>query len=189
MNDNSIHQTCFLAGKNNFGSGIRMARRCNIAAWVSIGDNCTLGEYVRLDDNAKIGDGCVLKDHVHLCDAVELEDDVYCGSGCVIADGLPPRAKSNTLRSHGTPRTALVKRGASIGSNATINGGVTIGEWALIAPGAVIASDVPSHAFMIGNPAVQRGWVCECGRVLPVDLVCEKCGCAYAISSDGLSKV
>ena len=120
-----------------------------------------------------IGNGVKIQNNVSLYEGVELEDYVFCGPSCVFTNDLSSRAKfpkgrSNYLRT-------VVKEGASIGANATIVCGHTIGRWAMIAAGAVVTCDVPDHALMAGVPARQVGYVCECGGRV-TNSICQKCG-------------
>lgn len=132
------------------------------------------------------GDGCKIQNNVSLYDGVTLEDYVFCGPSCVFTNDLTPRAKYP--KGHAAYLTTLVKEGASIGANATIVCGHTIGRWALIGAGAVVVTDVPDHALMLGMPARQQGWVCECGMKLPQDLICGHCARAYHESAQGLKE-
>ena len=119
-------------------------------------------------------------------EGVELEDNVFCGPSCVFTNVTIPRAHYPV---HGVYDKTLVKWGASIGANATIVCGHTVGRCALIAAGAVVTKDVKDHALMAGVPAKQIGWVCECGERLPDNLVCPKCGKKYKESNNGLKDI
>ena len=125
-----------------------------------------------------------LQNNVSLYEGVELEDYVFCGPSCVFTNDLTPRSKY-PKGSAGYLKT-LIKCGASIGANATIVCGHTVGRWAMIAAGAVVTKDVPDHALMAGVPAKQIGWVCECGEVLKEDMSCEKCQRKYEQREEGL---
>ena len=169
------------------GEGTRVWHFCHIQSGAVIGKNCSLGQNVNVSNNVKMGDGCKLQNNVSLYEGVELEDYVFCGPSCVFTNDLTPRAKYPKGRA-GYKKT-LIRTGASIGANATVVCGHTVGRWALIGAGAVVTSDVPDHALMLGVPARQRGWVCECGEILPEDLRCEKCGRAYQKDDNGLREV
>ena len=125
-----------------------------------------------------------MQNNVSIYEGVELQDYVFCGPSMVFTNDLTPRAKY-PKGSAGYKRT-LVKEGASIGANATVVCGHTIGRWALIGSGAVVTHDVPDHALMLGVPARQAGWVCECGRILDKTLRCPACGCSYREEDTGL---
>ena len=136
-----------------------------------------------MSNNVKVGDGCKLQNNVSLYEGVELEDYVFCGPSSVFTNDLTPRAKYP--KGHAGYKKTLICEGASIGANATIVCGHTIGKWALIGAGAVVASDVPAHALMLGIPARRKGWVCECGKRLNDSLKCE-CGRVYKIENEEL---
>ena len=125
-----------------------------------------------------------MQNNVSIYEGVELEDYVFCGPSMVFTNDLTPRAKY-PMGSAGYKKT-LVRMGASIGANATIVCGNTIGRWAMIGSGAVVTKDVPDHALMVGVPARQSGWVCECGCVLDEQLHCKSCGRQYRTSAEGL---
>ena len=117
---------------------------------------------------------------------MELEDYVFCGPSCVFTNDLTPRAKYP--KGHAGYRKTVVKEGASIGANATIVCGHSIGKWALVGAGAVVTSNVPAHAVMLGVPARQKGWVCECGELLEENLICCQCGRQYRKTDHGLEE-
>ncbi len=186
MGDYYVHPTSFVDENVIIGDGTKIWYFCHIQEGARIGKRCSLGQNVNVSNNVRIGDGCKLQNNVSLYEGVELEDDVFCGPSCVFTNDLTPRAKYPKGRA--AYKKTLIKRGASIGANATIVCGHTIGEWAMIAAGAVVASDVPRHALMMGVPARIHGWVCECGRVLSDDLVCDQCGRTYKEAPDGLEE-
>jgi UDP-2-acetamido-3-amino-2,3-dideoxy-glucuronate N-acetyltransferase len=127
---------------------------------VKIGRNCTLGQNVFIANNVTIGDNVKIQNNVSVYDSVILEDDVFCGPSMVFTNVINPRSAINRKNEY---KTTLVKRGATIGANATIICGNTIGEYAFIAAGAVITKDVPANGLMAGVPAKQIGWVNEMG--------------------------
>ena len=187
MGEYFVHPTSVIDEHVNIGEGTKIWHFCHIQSGAEIGKNCSFGQNVNVSNNVKVGNGCKVQNNVSLYEGVELEDDVFCGPSCVFTNDLTPRAKYPKGRA--AYKKTLVKRGASVGANATIVCGHTIGEWAIIAAGAVVTSDVPDHALMMGVPARMRGWVCECGDVLPDDLVCKRCGRAYAKADNGLREV
>ena len=182
--DYMIHESSYIDDGVSIGAGTRIWHFCHIQSGAVIGENCSLGQNVNIGNNVHIGSGCKLQNNVSLYEGVTLEDDVFCGPSCVFTNDLTPRSKYPKGRAGYLP--TLVKRGASIGANATVVCGHTIGEWALIGAGAVVSRDVPGHALMLGIPAKQAGWVCECGAVLPISLECKSCGRKYVISEEGL---
>ena len=187
MSDYFVHPTSVVDDGVTIGEGTKIWYFCHIQEGARIGKKCSLGQNVNVSNNVKVGDGCKIQNNVSLYEGVELEDDVFCGPSCVFTNDLTPRAKYPKGRA--AYKKTLVKRGASIGANATVVCGNTVGEWAMIAAGAVVTSNVLNHALMVGVPARIRGWVCECGHVLSDDLVCDKCGRTYKEASDGLEEV
>ena len=187
MSDYFVHETSVVDDNVVIGEGTRIWHFSHIKSGDVIGKNCSLGQNVNVSNNVRIGDGCKLQNNVSLYEGVELEDWVFCGPSCVFTNDLTPRAKYPKGRA-GYRRT-LLRTGASVGANATIVCGHTVGRWALIGAGAVVASDVPDHALMLGVPARRRGWVCECGEILPGELACAKCGRKYTQGPEGLQEV
>lgn len=187
MNNYFVHSTSVIDDNVVIGNGTKIWFFCHLQSGSIIGDNCILGQNVNISNNVKIGNNCKIQNNVSLYEGVELEDYVFCGPSCVFTNDLTPRAKY-PKGSTGYKRT-LVKEGATIGANSTIVCGHVIGRWALIAAGAVVTSDVPDYALMIGNPARVSGWVCECGRRLSDDLVCDVCGRKYIKIKKGLKEI
>jgi UDP-2-acetamido-3-amino-2,3-dideoxy-glucuronate N-acetyltransferase len=179
-----IHESSYVDEGAVIGNNTRIWHFCHIQSGAIIGSNCSLGQNVNVANNVTIGNGCKIQNNVSLYEGVQLEDDVFCGPSCVFTNDLTPRAKYPKGRA--AFLKTIVKKGASIGANATIVCGNTIGRWAMIASGAVVTRDVPDHALMVGVPARQKGWVCECGDVLPDDLICLKCNRKYQNSDEGL---
>lgn len=185
MSDYFVHPTSVVDDNVEIGEGTKIWHFSHIQSGARIGQRCSLGQNVNVSNNVIVGDGCKLQNNVSLYEGVELEDDVFCGPSCVFTNDLTPRAKYP--KGHAAYRKTLIKRGASIGANATVVCGHTVGEWALIGAGAVVTSNVPAHALMLGVPARQRGWVCECGEILPESFACSKCGRQYHIINRMLS--
>jgi UDP-2-acetamido-3-amino-2,3-dideoxy-glucuronate N-acetyltransferase len=149
-----------------------------------------IGQNVMIGPAVKIGNGCKIQNNVSIYKAVTLENDVFCGPSCVFTNVYNPRAFIE--RKHEF-RNTLVKKGASIGANATIVCGVTIGEYAMIGAGAVVKSDVANHAVVVGVPARQIAWVCVCGATLsPLDksnsAICASCGEKYDLFNDSIRR-
>lgn len=178
-----VHESSYIDDNVTIGEGTKIWHFCHIQSGASIGRKCSLGQNVNVSNNVKIGNGVKIQNNVAIYEGVELEDFVFCGPSCVFTNDLTPRAKYPKGRA--AYLRTLVKEGASIGANATIVCGHTIGKWALIGAGAVVTSDVPDHALMLGVPAKQKGWVCECGEVLPQDLKCNSCGRQYKTAING----
>ena len=186
MADYYIHPTSIVDDNVEIGEGTKIWHFCHIQSGARIGKRCSLGQNVNISNNVKVGEGCKLQNNVSLYEGVELEDYVFCGPSCVFTNDLTPRAKYP--KGHAGYKKTLVREGASIGANATIVCGHTIGRWALIGAGAVVTTDVKDHALMLGVPARRKGWVCECGELLNESLYCAKCGRRYEETVEGLEE-
>jgi UDP-2-acetamido-3-amino-2,3-dideoxy-glucuronate N-acetyltransferase len=150
---------------------------------VLIGRNCTLGQNVMVGPDVAVGDNCKIQNNVSIFNGVTLEDNVFCGPSCVFTNVTNPR--SEIVRKDEFAAT-LVKRGATIGANATIVCGNTLGEYCFIAAGAVVTGDVPAFALMGGVPARRIGWMSRAGVRLGEDLVCSQTGIQYREKSHDL---
>lgn len=181
-----IHSSSFIDDNVSVGSNTKIWHFCHIQSGAIIGKNCILGQNVNISNNVKIGNGVKIQNNVSVYEGVELEDYVFLGPSCVFTNDLTPRAKYPKATVN--YKHTLVRTGASIGANATIVCGNTIGKWALIGAGAVVTSDVPDYALILGVPAKQSGWVCECGQVLDKNLKCS-CGRSYRIGKNGLEEI
>lgn len=179
-----VHESSYIDDNVSIGEGTKVWHFCHIHNGAEIGEKCSLGQNVNVSNNVKIGNGVKIQNNVSVYEGVELEDYVFCGPSMVFTNDLTPRSKYPKGAS-GYKRT-LVKYGASIGANATIVCGNTIGEWAMIASGAVVTKDVPAYALMAGVPAKQVGWVCECGLPLKDSHKCNKCGREYFLENNKL---
>ena len=151
-----------------------------------IGKNCNIGQNVVIGPDVTIGDNCKIQNNVSIYKGVTLEDDVFCGPSMVFTNVFNPRA---CIRKMDQALPTLVRRGATLGANCTIVCGVTIGNWAFVGAGAVVTHDVPDYALTYGNPAVQAGWVCQCGEKLDTSLECPACRLAYVRAKSGLQPV
>ena len=181
-----VHPTSIVDDNVQIGENTKIWYFCHIQSGSCIGANCSLGQNVNISNNVIIGNGCKIQNNVSIYEGVKLEDDVFCGPSCVFTNDLTPRAKYP--KGHQNYKKTIVKRGASIGANATIVCGHTIGEWALIGAGAVVTTNVPPHGLMLGVPARQRGWACECGQLLEEKdgtFVCPDCDRKYQLNSMG----
>ncbi len=184
MSDFFVHESSYVDENVEIGEGTKIWHFCHVQSGARIGERCSLGQNVNISNNVKIGNGVKIQNNVAVYEGVELEDDVFCGPSCVFTNDLTPRAKYP--KGHENYKKTLIKQGASIGANATIVCGHTVGEWALIGAGAVVVSDVPAHALMLGVPAKRKGWVCECGELLKLSLQCRSCRRKYLESNNGL---
>jgi len=181
-----VHPSSYIDDDVEIGEGTKIWFFCHIQKGARIGNNCSLGQNVNIANNVIIGNGVKIQNNVAVYEGVELEDHVFCGPSCVFTNDLTPRAKYP--KGAAAYKRTLVKKGASIGANATIVCGHTIGEWALIGAGAVLTSNAPAHALMLGVPAKHSGWVCECGELLKDSLTCASCGRKYVETQNGLEE-
>lgn len=177
-----VHPSSYVDENVTIGKGTKVWHFCHLQSGCRIGENCSLGQNVNISNNVVIGDGCKLQNNVSLYEGVILEDHVFCGPSCVFTNDLTPRAKYP--KGHAAYKQTRICEGASIGANATIVCGHTVGAWAMIGAGAVVTTDVPPHALMLGVPARQADWVCECGARLHGKKRCPLCG--RTLELDGL---
>lgn len=181
-----VHESSYVDEGVHIGRGTKIWHFCHIQSGAHIGESCSLGQNVNIANDVKIGNQVKIQNNVSVYSGVTLEDKVFCGPSCVFTNDLNPRA--NYPKGAANYVRTLVREGASIGANATIVCGNTIGRWALIAAGAVITKDVKAYAVMRGVPAKQAGWICECGEFLPSTLRCS-CGRSYIEIADGLKEI
>ena len=186
MGEFFVHESSYVDDHVKIGKGTKIWHFCHIQSGAEIGENCSMGQNVNVSNNVKIGNGCKLQNNVSVYEGVEMEDYVFCGPSMVFTNDLTPRAKY-PKGSAGYKKT-LLRTGTTVGANATLVCGHTIGKWAMIAAGAVVTKDVKDHALMAGVPAKQIGWVCECGNRLGEDLSCEKCGRKYILEEGNLEE-
>jgi UDP-2-acetamido-3-amino-2,3-dideoxy-glucuronate N-acetyltransferase len=179
--DVQVHESAYVDDPVSIGPGSRIWHFVHILPGCSIGRNVSLGQNVMAGPSVTIGDGCKIQNNVSLYEGVELEADVFCGPSCVFTNVFNPRAGVSRKNEF---RKTLVKRGATIGANATIVCGIVIGEYAFIGAGAVVTRDVPPHALMVGNPARRKGWMSRAGEKLGSDLVCKRTGERYRQTGD-----
>ena len=178
-----IHESAYIDDGATIGADTKVWHFCHVLGGAVIGDRCSLGQNVVVMNGTRIGTNVKIQNNVSVYEGVELEDDVFCGPSMVFTNVMNPR--SHVSRKNDYRRT-LVKRGSSIGANATIVCGSTLGEYSFIGAGAVIAADVSAFAVMVGVPAKRIGWMCQCGERLPDsgNGWCEVCGSTYE-SIDG----
>jgi UDP-2-acetamido-3-amino-2,3-dideoxy-glucuronate N-acetyltransferase len=179
--DYFAHPTAVIDQGCRIGSGTKIWHFSHIMEGAKIGKHCNFGQNVVISPGVKIGNNVKIQNNVSVYTGVELEDDVFCGPSMVFTNVINPR--SHLTRKHEYRRT-LVKRGASIGANATVVCGATLGEYCFVAAGAVVTRDVPNYALVMGVPASQAGWMCSCGTRLSDSIprvVCAECGRRYCI--------
>jgi UDP-2-acetamido-3-amino-2,3-dideoxy-glucuronate N-acetyltransferase len=197
-----VHESAYVDEGAQIGAGTKIWHFCHVNKGAVIGERCSLGQNVVVMNDVKIGNNVKIQNNVSVYDAVELEDDVFCGPSMVFTNVINPR--SHVPRKDEYKRTR-VKRGASIGANATIVCGVTLGEYSFIGAGSVVTDDVKPFALIVGVPGRQVGWMCKCGeRLLAAraqsafgdaegaetqEIVCEACGERYALCNDNLARV
>jgi len=181
-----VHESSYIDEKVSIGKGTKIWHFCHVQSNSIIGDNCTLGQNVNVANNVKIGNNVKIQNNVSIYEGVELEDYVFCGPSMVFTNDLNPRSKYPKGKDNYVK--TLVKYGSTLGANSTIICGNTIGRWSMIGAGSVVTKNVPNHALFIGVPAVQVGWVCECGSKLDETLKCNKCNREYTIEMTGLSE-
>lgn len=178
-----VHPSSEVDSCVDIGAGTRIWHFSHVIKGSRIGERCNIGQNVVIGPDVIVGNGCKIQNNVSVYPGVTLEDEVFCGPSMVFTNVFNPRAhipRKNEIR------TTLVRKGATLGANCTIVCGVTIGEYAFVAAGAVVTKDVPAHALLMGNPARRTGWVCSCGEKLPKSLHCRICGAAYQENASGL---
>lgn len=174
-----VHPSSYIDDGCSIGEGTKIWHFCHIMSDSEIGENCNIGQNVVISPNVHIGNGVKIQNNVSVYSGVTLQSDVFLGPSCVFTNIPNPRAFINRSMQY---LETIVKKGASIGANATIVCGHTIGRYALIGAGAVVTKDVPDYALMIGVPAKQVGFVCRCGCRLLFSrnqAECTECGRQY----------
>lgn len=184
----SAHPTAVIDDGAEIGEGTKIWHFSHIMTGSKIGKGCNLGQNVVVSPGVVIGNNVKIQNNVSVYTGVLLEDDVFCGPSMVFTNVINPR--SHIIRRHEYKRT-LVQKGASIGANATIVCGVTLGRYCFIGAGATVIRDVPDYALMVGTPAKQIGWMCYCGVTLPKGrhATCGSCGRTYDLSSSECHEV
>jgi len=189
-----VHPSSVVDEPVAIGKGTKIWHFCHIMSGAKIGERCSFGQNVFVGSRVVIGNNVKVQNNVSIYDNVYLEDDVFCGPSMVFTNVVNPR--SHIIRKHEYKDT-FVKRGASIGANATIVCGITLGKFCFIGAGAVVVKDVPAYALMVGIPAKVAGWMCHCGVRLSlpagssekVKATCENCSSTYELQPSGQLQV
>jgi UDP-2-acetamido-3-amino-2,3-dideoxy-glucuronate N-acetyltransferase len=182
-----IHESSYVDDPASIGQGTRIWHFSHVLGEVTIGERCSIGQNVMIGPRVKIGDDCKIQNNVSVYEGVTLEDGVFCGPSCVFTNVVNPRAEVSRKAEF---KRTLVRRGATIGANATILCGHTIGAYAFVGAGAVVTGDVPDHALMVGTPARRVGWMSRSGEKLGPDLKCVRDGSRYReIAADRLEQI
>jgi len=188
----NIHETAIVDAGAELGAGTRVWHWVHVSAGARIGEKCSLGQNVYVGNDVCIGNNVKIQNNVSVYDNVTLEDDVFCGPSMVFTNVYNPRSAVTRKDEY---RNTLVKRGATLGANCTLVCGVTVGEYAFVAAGAVVNRDVKPYALMAGVPARQIGWMSRFGERLNLPLlgeaqtICEHTGEQYALSPDGFVRM
>jgi UDP-2-acetamido-3-amino-2,3-dideoxy-glucuronate N-acetyltransferase len=181
-----IHPTSVIDENITIGRGTKIWHFSHVLPNSKIGPNCNIGQNVVVGPDVNIGKDCKIQNNVSVFKGITLEDGVFCGPSMVFTNIYNPRAEIGKMDQ---VRSTLVKKGATIGANATIICGVTLGRYCFIGAGAVVNKNISDYALVVGNPARQIGWACECGERLPDDLECLVCEKKYAATEHGLEPV
>jgi len=177
------HDQAVIHPQAKVGEGTRVWAFCNIQEGAEVGAGCNICDGCFIEQGARVGNNVTLKNGVNIWEGVELADDVFCGSQATFINDRHPRSNR---QDEWTLEKTTVGKGATVGSNATILCGVTVGNYALIGAGSVVTKDVPPHTLVTGNPAVSKGFICRCGKKIAKDFSCE-CGLRYHIEKGMLS--
>jgi UDP-2-acetamido-3-amino-2,3-dideoxy-glucuronate N-acetyltransferase len=187
-----VHPSSYVDEPAHIGQGTQIWHFSHVMKNSQIGDHCRIGQNVVIGPEVVIGNNVKIQNNVSVYSGVTLEDDVFCGPSMVFTNVHTPRSAIPRNTSEDFKKT-LVKKGASIGANATIVCGVTIGQFAFIGAGAVVTKDVPDYALVYGNPAKQHGWACYCGARLDKSTTpqttCQACQRAYRQTKTGLESL
>lgn len=176
-----VHESSYADDGCVIGEGTRIWHFCHVMKGAVIGKKCSIGQNVNIASRAVLGDNCKVQNNVSIYDDVILEDDVFCGPSMVFTNVINPRAFVERKDEY---RKTLIKRGATIGANATVVCGNTIGAYSMIGAGSVVTHDIPDYALVFGVPARQKGWVCQCGVRLEFsgdNAECAACGLGYKL--------
>lgn len=180
-----VHPTA-LVESDHVGAGTRVWAFAHVMDGAVIGKECKVGDHAFIESGAILGDRVTVKNGCLIWHGVHIADEVFVGPNVVFTNDLRPRVRFQTTAEDWMETE--VHSGASLGANSTIVCGISIGRNALVGAGSVVTKNVPDHALVVGNPARQRGWVCECGAMLNSELACRECGLQYVMSASGLTR-
>ena len=186
--DYMVHESAYVEQPCRIGSGTKIWHFCHILEDVTIGENCIFGQNCCVSAGVTIGNRVKVQNNVSIYSGTVIEDEVFLGPSCVLTNVTNPRSQINR---HDLYEKTLIRRGATVGANATIVCGVSIGRYAFIGAGAVVTKDVPDYALVVGNPARQRGWMSRHGHRLAAraggggEYVCPESGFRYREDEDG----
>ena len=186
-----VHPTSVISPNARIGTGTQIWQHCTVLDGAEIGERCLLSQNVYVEGRTRIGSNVKIKNNISIYECVELEDDVFVGPSAVFTNVLTPR--SHWPRKNEFLKT-LVRKGATVGANATILCGVTIGRYAMVGAGSVVTRDVPDFAQVYGVPAKQQGWVCHCGTLIGqledgARHRCHLCGSTYELRQGKLADI
>jgi UDP-2-acetamido-3-amino-2,3-dideoxy-glucuronate N-acetyltransferase len=176
-----VHPSSIVDDRVVIGVGTKIWHFSHILSDSVIGERCSIGQNVVIGPGVAVGDGCKIQNNVSVYRGVTLEEEVFCGPSVVFTNVFNPRS---SIRRMDELRPTLVKKGASLGANSTIVCGNTIGRYAFVGAGTVVTRDVPDHALVVGNPARQMGWMCECGTKLDENFICPACNMKVTVVAD-----
>lgn len=185
-----IHDSAVVDQPVSIGNGTKIWHFCHISEDVEIGRDCVFGQNVFIASDVKIGNRVKVQNNVSIYTGCVLEDEVFLGPSCVLTNVTNPRSQVNR---HSLYEKTLFRRGATVGANATITPGITLGRYCFIGAGAVVTSDVPDYALILGNPGKQKGWMSRHGHILSErdsdgNLICPESGFRYKIQDAGYRK-
>jgi len=182
-----VHESAFVDDGASIGGGTKVWHFCHVLPGAIIGERCSLGQNVVVMSGVRIGNNVKIQNNVSVYEGVELEDDVFCGPSMVFTNVINPRSHVSRRNEY---RRTLVKRGSSIGANATIVCGATLGEFSFVGAGSVVTGNVAAYAMVVGVPARRIGWMCQCGERLPDSGTgtCSSCGKGYRSTGDGIAR-
>lgn len=179
MSDYFVHESSYVDDGAVIGAGTKIWHFCHVMPRAKIGERCNIGQNVLVSSDVTLGNNVKIQNNVSLYTGVIVEDDVFLGPSMVFTNVINPRSHVNRKDEY---KTTLVRKGASIGANATIVCGITLGRYCFVGAGSVVTRDIPDYALAYGSPARVRGWMCQCGEQLKFEhdrAVCHSCGDAY----------